>query len=62
MSVCELCGAETVGTLKHEKCQDEWNRRFSEHVCTRCGRRAAPYEARCNTCTAHSEYEGYSSE
>ena len=60
---CKFCGnsCATLEAVVHPKCSEEFWRRKSKGLCSRCGNDPVSdkYSGRCVVCSSISAYKGY---
>ena len=61
-TLCGICGNEGAdpGYRLHERCSQEWWRRWNDGKCVRCGLKPmGQYGNECNSCSNNVPYIGY---
>ena len=60
MSTCKYCQTECADKF-HDECLQEYDRRFKENVCVRCGQGKINHDLHlwCRGCGTGSPYLGY---
>ena len=60
---CNCCGKDVpdmaADASRHDECDEEWERRFDESLCVRCGVKVAEGKIGCDECNHYSPYKGY---
>ena len=60
MSVCDYCGNVGAGLdCLHVECNEEWQRRYRNDECVKCGAAAKKDDLWCNSCGVDSPYQNY---
>ena len=63
MTDCDLYSTEIINAnsiIQHDECAMEWERRFADNKCVRCGKKNTTSSyALCNTCNFNSTYDNY---